>query len=75
MAPVELVEQPVQFLATKSRGDVSGLLLRPAHATCLYVLGHGAGAGMRHPFMTAIAESLGEVGVATFRYQFPYMQA
>ncbi|MEE8060590.1 MAG: alpha/beta family hydrolase [Gemmatimonadales bacterium] len=75
MAPVELVEQPVQFLATKSRGDVSGLLLRPARATCLYVLGHGAGAGMRHPFMTAIAESLGEVGVATFRYQFPYMEA
>ncbi len=75
MAPTELVEQPVQFLATKSRGDVSGLLLRPAHATCLYILGHGAGAGMRHPFMTAIAGSLSEVGVATFRYQFPYMEA
>jgi predicted alpha/beta-hydrolase family hydrolase len=40
----------------------------------LLVLGHGAGAGMRHPFMEALARELAGVGVATFRYQFPYME-
>ena len=51
------------------------LLLRPAKARSLYVLAHGAGAGMRHAFMTAIAEALGEVGVATLRWEFPFMAA
>jgi uncharacterized protein len=55
-------------------GDVSGLLLRPPNATALYVLAHGAGAGMRHRFMEAIAGALAERGVATLRYQFPYSQ-
>jgi predicted alpha/beta-hydrolase family hydrolase len=52
---------------------VSGLLQVPprAHACC--VLAHGAGAGMAHPFMAAIAAELGQRGVATLRYQFPYM--
>src|SRR5271166_2743749 len=53
---------------------VSGLLLVPAEATCLYVLAHGAGAGMRHPFITAVAEGLASRGIATLRYQFPYME-
>lgn len=52
-----------------------GLLLRPAKARYLYLLAHGAGAGMRHAFMTAIAEALGEVGVATLRWEFPFMAA
>ena len=55
-------------------GDVSALLVRPPNATCLYVLAHGAGAGMRHPFLGRIAEALAERGVATLRYQFPYME-
>jgi len=41
----------------------------------MYVLGHGAGAGMRHPFLESVARRLGERDVATFRYQFPYMEA
>ena len=41
----------------------------------MYVLAHGAGAGMRHPFMTEIAEKLQAKGVATLRYEFPYMQS
>jgi predicted alpha/beta-hydrolase family hydrolase len=41
----------------------------------MYVLAHGAGAGMRHPFMTQIAEKLQSSGVATLRYEFPYMQS
>jgi predicted alpha/beta-hydrolase family hydrolase len=65
----------VRFLVTESAGEVSGVLLRPADAFCLFVFGHGAGAGMRHPFMEACAERLSLRGVATFRYQFPYMEA
>jgi len=56
-------------------GKVSGLLLRPAKSLFGYVLAHGAGAGMNHPFMTAVAEELAELNVATLRYQFPYMEA
>lgn len=55
-------------------GEVSALLLRPAKARWLLVLAHGAGAGMSHPFMANLAEELASVGVATLRYQFPYME-
>jgi len=55
-------------------GEVSALLCRPAKARWLLALGHGAGAGMSHPFMEKLAEELAGVGVATFRYQFPYME-
>jgi len=54
---------------------VTALLLRPRAAKCLLVFAHGAGAGMRHAFMEAAALRLAERGVATFRYQFPYMEA
>jgi uncharacterized protein len=53
---------------------VSGLLLRPTGARLLYVLAHGAGAGMRHPFLEAISQRLAEQGIATLRYQFRYME-
>jgi predicted alpha/beta-hydrolase family hydrolase len=53
---------------------VSGLLQMPAGATCCYVLAHGAGAGMAHPFMAAVAEGLAERSIATLRYQFSYME-
>jgi predicted alpha/beta-hydrolase family hydrolase len=53
---------------------VSGLLQAPANARVCYVLAHGAGAGMAHPFMTAVAEELAQRGIATLRYQFPYME-
>src|ERR1700677_1756184 len=53
---------------------VSGLLLVPAAARAGYVLAHGAGAGMSHPFMTEAAEQLADRGIATLRYQFPFMQ-
>lgn len=56
-------------------GSVPGLMLRPAHARALCVLAHGAGAGMEHPFMSRIAGALATRGVATLRYQFPYMAA
>ena len=54
--------------------SVSGLLMAPARARACYVLAHGAGAGMHHPFMQAVAADLAERGIATLRYQFPYME-
>jgi predicted alpha/beta-hydrolase family hydrolase len=56
-------------------GDVSAFLLRPPDAWLLYVLAHGAGSGMRHSFLESISASLAARGIATFRYQFPYMEA
>ena len=53
---------------------VSGLLIMPPQARACFVLAHGAGAGMTHPFMEAVATELGMRGVATLRYQFPYME-
>src|SRR6476660_9511099 len=53
---------------------VSGLLQVPRKARACYVLAHGAGAGMTHPFMAAITIGLFERGVATLRYQLPYME-
>ena len=55
-------------------GAVSALLQCPADAWLLYILAHGAGAGMRHRFMETIAVALSDRGVATLRYQFPYME-
>jgi predicted alpha/beta-hydrolase family hydrolase len=65
----------VKLVVSENAGEVSALLERPADAQVLYVLAHGAGAGMRHSFMDAIAEALGKRRVATFRYAFPYMEA
>lgn len=56
-------------------GPVSALLVAPAGARAGYVLAHGAGAGMAHPFMGAVANGLAKRGIATLRYQFPYMEA
>jgi predicted alpha/beta-hydrolase family hydrolase len=57
-----------------SAGSVSALLMRPNDARACYVLAHGAGAGMRHAAMEAIAAGLAAHGIATLRYQFPYME-
>ena len=53
---------------------VSGLLLAPSQARACYVLAHGAGAGMFHPFMEAVATELAQRAIASLRYQFPYME-
>jgi predicted alpha/beta-hydrolase family hydrolase len=55
-------------------GSVSALLIRPVEARACFVFAHGAGAGMAHPFMETVAQGLSERGVATLRYQFPYME-
>ena len=56
-------------------GPVSALVVRPESARLALLLAHGAGAGMRHPFMEAIASRFAARGVATLRYQFPYMES
>jgi uncharacterized protein len=53
---------------------VSGLLQAPAQSRACLVLAHGAGAGMAHPFLAAVATELAERGIATLRYQFPFME-
>jgi len=65
--------EPV-MIAVDDTHRVSGLWLAPTRARAGYVLAHGAGAGMTHPFMAAVATELGERGIATLRYQFPYME-
>jgi predicted alpha/beta-hydrolase family hydrolase len=56
-------------------GKVSGLIVAPKDARACYVMAHGAGAGMAHPFMASVASGFAERGIATLRYQFPYMEA
>ena len=55
--------------------QVSGLLRLPASARALFVIAHGAGAGMRHPFLATVAKGLDSLGIASLRYQFPYMES
>jgi len=64
----------LRFPASRSAGEVSALLVRPDRARWLYVFGHGAGAGMRHHFMEDAAALLASQGIATLRYQFPYVE-
>ena len=52
-----------------------GLLVRPTDARWLYVLAHGAGAGMRHAFLEDLAQVLAARQVATLRWEFPFMAA
>jgi predicted alpha/beta-hydrolase family hydrolase len=64
----------IKIEVSKPHGTVSGLLSHPDNAKWLLVLGHGAGAGMRHKFMEQISTQLAEQGIGTLRYQFPYME-
>jgi predicted alpha/beta-hydrolase family hydrolase len=68
-----LASEKMSFVVPQA-GAVSGLLMRPADSKWMLALAHGAGAGMTHPFMGALAEELASFGVATLRYQFPYME-
>ncbi len=68
----EVIES--KFVATEEQGEVSSLLIRPDGAQWLLVLGHGASTNMRHATLQTIAERLADVGIATFRYNFPYSE-
>src|SRR4051794_13893958 len=69
-----LPPEPQPLNIPVGEGVVSGLLLRPHDAKALYVFAHGAGAGMTHRTMMSNAAGLAERGIATLRYQFPYME-
>lgn len=71
MGTPTLTERTIQI---DERTCVSAVLMRPSNPRACFVFAHGAGAGMRHPSMASIAEELSALGVATLRYQFPYME-
>src|SRR4051812_33833674 len=72
--PTDLVMTAQRLKLHIDKAAVSALLLRPDNARACLVLAHGAGAGMSHTFMEVVATGLAERGVATLRYQFPYME-
>jgi predicted alpha/beta-hydrolase family hydrolase len=75
MTPVSTVAKPEERRIQLAGGaEVSALLIMPAKPTALYVFAHGAGAGMNHVFMEAIALRLSKRGIGTLRYQFPYIE-
>src|ERR1700730_13989185 len=61
-------------IAVDNATRVSGVMVRPAVSKWCFVLAHGAGAGMRHPFMVAVADGLAALGITTLRYQFPFAE-
>ena len=67
------VRKDIRF-AVQTEAETSAILLRPPNAVSLLVLAHGAGAGMAHPFMESLANELAAARVATFRFQFLYME-
>ena len=74
MTPIEVdLRVPVEL--PSARVEVSAALGRPADAWALLGIAHGAGAGMRHPFLTGLVHALHGSGVATLRFTFPYLEA
>ncbi len=65
---------PVKIQVPGRKAPVSGLYLEPPQATAVLSLAHGAGAGMTHEFLEELATHLATVGIATLRFQFPYME-
>lgn len=66
--------KPLTIEISERTGTVSALALVPKNASAMLVLAHGAGAGMTHVFMETMAEELSNLGIATLRYNFPYME-
>jgi uncharacterized protein len=71
--PVDPEAAPVSIVVDAAH-SISGLLSAPQGARACYLFAHGAGAGMHHPFMADVAAGLATRGIATLRYQFPYME-
>src|SRR4051812_5229934 len=69
-----MTAQRLKLLDLANAAPVSALLLRPDNARACFVVAHGAGAGMSHPFMETVATGLCDRGIASLRYQFPYME-
>jgi predicted alpha/beta-hydrolase family hydrolase len=66
--------QSLSLTVSPSIGQVSGELIAPEKCKCIMTLAHGAGAGMNHSFMVALANELAGVGIATLRFNFPFTE-
>jgi len=64
----------LSFRVSADIGSVSAECMIPKEPKCIITLAHGAGAGMNHPFMISLAQSLAEAGIATLRFNFPFME-
>jgi len=69
-----IAAKELQFESTPEKGNVSALYARPRGAKVLLVLGHGSGTNMRHRFMQELSDALNDVGIATFRFNYPYSE-
>jgi len=65
----------LKFVATPEKGEVSAIFMRPDNSSIVLALAHGASTNMRHATLATIAERMADFGIATFRYNFPYMEA
>ena len=70
----QMKTKPVSIKVSPAIGSVSGEYIIPDKRICVMTIAHGAGAGMHHPFMTALARSLAENGIATLRFNFPFTE-
>src|SRR5689334_24949184 len=64
----------VKISVSDSIGKVSGEIIQPEKMKSMLVLAHGAGAGMNHPFMTALSKALAELEIGTLRFNFPFTE-
>jgi uncharacterized protein len=69
-----LSTQPITLEVSPSIGNVSGEFIIPEKSECMMTLAHGAGAGMKHSFMVALANSLAEQNIGTLRFNFPFTE-
>jgi predicted alpha/beta-hydrolase family hydrolase len=69
-----MIDASALSIGVPGRGAISALLTKPDAPLAAFVFAHGAGAGMTHPFMQAVAAGLAARRLATLRYQFPYME-
>lgn len=74
MSRIEYDSRTVRISVSDEIGSVSGLVTSPPEADAAYLFAHGAGAGMNHSFMQSVAQLLAKEGIATLRFQFPYME-
>lgn len=68
------VKRSIKIQVSGSIGKVSAQYIMPSDPKCIISLAHGAGAGMNHPFMIALSDSLAEMGIATLRFNFPFTE-
>ena len=66
--------ETIKLFVSDAAGSVSAEYILPAKSKCILTLAHGAGAGMQHPFMIALANKLAEKNIATLRFNFPSLK-